>query len=50
LRHVVRDRLPALPHGSTLIVRALPGAAELRSDQLAAHLDAGLRRINQAPA
>lgn len=45
LRHLVRDRLPTLPMGSTIVVRALAGTAELSSDQLAGHLDAGLRRL-----
>jgi ribonuclease P protein component len=50
LRHLVRDRLRALPTGSTLVVRALAGSAELSSDELAGHLDAGLRRLTRVSA
>jgi ribonuclease P protein component len=42
LRHLVRDRLGALAPGSTLVVRALPAAAERRYDELAADLDAAI--------
>ncbi|MDG4790939.1 ribonuclease P protein component [Micromonospora sp. WMMD1102] len=42
LRHLVRDRLPALPPGSTLVVRALPAAAESSYTRLGADLDAAL--------
>jgi ribonuclease P protein component len=42
LRHLVQDRLDALPPGSTLVVRALPGAAGLPYTRLAADLDAAL--------
>jgi ribonuclease P protein component len=45
LRHLVHARLAGLPDNSTLVVRALPSAADLSSEQLAAHLDAGLRRL-----
>jgi ribonuclease P protein component len=44
LRHVVRPRLSALPVGSRLVVRALPGSAVASSDQLGADLDAALER------
>jgi ribonuclease P protein component len=50
LRHLVRDRLEALPTGSTLVVRALAGSADLSSDELAGHLDAGLRRLTKVSA
>ena len=43
LRHLVRDRLAALPPGARLVVRALPPAADAPSSALAADLDAGLR-------
>ncbi|MDG4763047.1 ribonuclease P protein component [Solwaraspora sp. WMMD406] len=43
LRHLVRHRLPQLPPGATLIVRALPAAANCSSAELAADLDAALR-------
>ncbi|MFI9810874.1 ribonuclease P protein component [Saccharothrix variisporea] len=45
LRHVVRDRLPGLPPGSSLVVRALAPAATASSADLAADLDAALRRL-----
>ncbi|RKN46339.1 ribonuclease P protein component [Micromonospora endolithica] len=42
LRHLVRERLAALPPGSTLVVRALPAAAEAPYARLAGDLDAAL--------
>ena len=45
LRHLVRDRLTALPPGSRLVVRALPAAAAAPSPVLAADLDAALRGV-----
>ncbi|SCL22760.1 ribonuclease P protein component [Micromonospora nigra] len=42
LRHLVRERLAGLPTGSTLVVRALPAAAEAAYPRLAADLDAAL--------
>ncbi|SCL15902.1 ribonuclease P protein component [Micromonospora rhizosphaerae] len=42
LRHLVRERLAELPAGSTLVVRALPGAAEASYARLGADLDAAL--------
>ncbi|ASW57309.1 ribonuclease P protein component [Plantactinospora sp. KBS50] len=42
LRHLVRDRIPGLPAGTTLVVRALPAAATSPYDRLAADLDAAL--------
>jgi ribonuclease P protein component len=42
LRHLVRDRLADLPPGSTLVVRALPAAADLPYVRLGADLDAAL--------
>ncbi|TWH67477.1 ribonuclease P protein component [Micromonospora olivasterospora] len=42
LRHLVRERLAALPPGSTLVVRALPPAAEASYARLGADLDATL--------
>jgi ribonuclease P protein component len=44
LRHLVGPRLEALPPGSRLVVRALPRAAGATSTELAADLDAALRR------
>ena len=45
LRHLLRDRLSQLPPGSLLVVRALPPAATASSADLAADLDAVLRRL-----
>jgi ribonuclease P protein component len=45
LRHVLRDRMAQLPPGSLLVVRALPPAASASSADLAADLDAALRRL-----
>jgi ribonuclease P protein component len=42
LRHLVRDRISGVPAGATLVVRALPAAAEAPYQQLAADLDAAL--------
>ena len=42
LRHLVRERLAELPAGSTLVVRALPAAAEASYARLGADLDAAL--------
>ncbi len=45
LRHLLRERLPALPAGSMLVVRALPPAGAASSTELAADLDATLARL-----
>jgi ribonuclease P protein component len=50
LRHVVRDRLDALPAGTSLVVRALPAAAEASSAELADDLDSALRRLRLLPS
>jgi ribonuclease P protein component len=54
LRHVVRDRLAALSArggGTTIVVRANPGAAGLTSRQLAADFDRAVdRATNHATA
>ncbi|MFF0152475.1 ribonuclease P protein component [Micromonospora sp. NPDC005203] len=42
LRALVQDRLTALPAGSTLVVRALPAAAEVSYPRLATDLDAAI--------
>jgi ribonuclease P protein component len=42
LRHLVRERMATLPAGATLVVRALPAAAELSYARLAADLDAAI--------
>jgi ribonuclease P protein component len=48
LRHLVRDRLAGLPAGTTLVVRALPGAADASYARLGADLDAAIAGA-QAP-
>lgn len=45
LRHVVRDRLPSLPAGISLVVRALPPSAGATSAELAQDFDAVLHRL-----
>lgn len=45
LRHLLRDRLDAIPSGTLLVVRALPAAAGASSADLAADLDAALGRL-----
>jgi ribonuclease P protein component len=45
LRHLVRERLPGLPDGSRLVVRALPSAAVRSFDMLGRDLDDALRRL-----
>ncbi|WFE37601.1 ribonuclease P protein component [Micromonospora sp. WMMD998] len=42
LRHLVRERLTDLPTGATLVVRALPPAADATYARLGADLDAAL--------
>ena len=39
LRHLIKDRLAALPAGSIVVVRALPGAADCTSSELGAEID-----------
>ena len=50
LRHLVRSRLPLLPPGVLLVVRALPPAADATSAELGADLDAALRRLRLGDA
>jgi len=45
LRHLVRERVAALPDGALLVVRAQPGAAEASYWDLAAALDRCLDRV-----
>lgn len=45
LRHLLADRLDALPPCSTLVVRALPPAAAASSAELGVDLDGALRRL-----
>ncbi|GIJ22138.1 ribonuclease P protein component [Micromonospora lutea] len=42
LRHLARERLVDLPAGSTLVVRALPAAADATYQRLGTDLDAAL--------
>ena len=42
LRHLLRDRVAALPAGAALVVRAAPGAGTAPSSALAVDLDAAL--------
>lgn len=49
LRHLVADRLTALPAGTALVVRAHPPAAAATGPELAADLDAALRRLGVLP-
>jgi ribonuclease P protein component len=45
LRHVVRERLAALPAGSLVVVRALPASATASSAALAVDVDKALARL-----
>lgn len=45
LRHLMRERLTRLPHGSRLVVRALAEASGRTSPDLARDLDAALDRL-----
>jgi ribonuclease P protein component len=45
LRHLVRQRLSALPRGTVLVLRALPPAATGTSATLARDVDAALHRV-----
>jgi ribonuclease P protein component len=45
LRHLLRDRLDALPAGAVLVVRALPAAGDASAVDLGRDLDRGLRRV-----
>ena len=47
LRHLLRDRLYALPAGSRLVVRASPAAATATSTALGADVDAALSRVQR---
>ena len=48
LRHLFRDRLGTLPPGCTLVVRALPSAAEAASAELGGDIDSALRKLRLA--
>jgi ribonuclease P protein component len=45
LRHLLAVRLPALPSGTRLVVRANPSAGTATSAALGADLDAALKRL-----
>lgn len=45
LRHLLAARLPQLPAGSRLVVRATPAAAAASSAELGADLDRALARL-----
>lgn len=45
LRHLLADRLPQLPAGTRLVVRAAPAAATATSAALGADLDRALARL-----
>ena len=45
LRHLLASRLPALPDGTRLVVRAAPAAATASSADLGADLDRALARL-----
>jgi ribonuclease P protein component len=45
LRHLCRERLPELPSGSMLVIRALPAAAEASYAELAEDLDRCLATV-----
>ncbi|RRO13749.1 ribonuclease P protein component [Saccharopolyspora rhizosphaerae] len=45
LRHLMRDRLPDLPAGTLVVVRALPPAADASSRELGADIDAALKKL-----
>jgi ribonuclease P protein component len=45
LRHLMREKMPHLPEGSMLVVRALPAAAHADSPALDADLDSAVRRL-----
>lgn len=45
LRHLMRDRIGALPAGTLVVVRALPPAATATSRDLGEDLDAAFRKL-----
>jgi ribonuclease P protein component len=45
LRHLFRDRLGTVRPGCTLVVRALPAAADAASAELGNDIDSALRRL-----
>jgi ribonuclease P protein component len=49
LRHLLRARLPELPAGSDVVVRALPPAATASSAELDIELARSLQRVGPRP-
>ena len=49
LRHLLADRLPAVPAGTRLVVRAAPAAGTAASSALGRDLDAALVRLGLLP-
>ena len=47
LRSLVRERLPSLPEGSRLVVRALPASANVDSEALGLELDQAWARAQR---
>ncbi|GAB2739816.1 hypothetical protein GCM10027174_11430 [Salinifilum aidingensis] len=45
LRHLMRNRLPSLPAGTLVVVRALKPAADASSAELGTDLDAALHKV-----
>jgi ribonuclease P protein component len=45
LRHLCRERLPVLPSGSMLVIRALPAAAGASYHELGGELDRSLAKV-----
>ena len=45
LRHLVRDHLTTLPNSSALVIRALPPAVGMKSQELGAELARCLQRV-----
>lgn len=50
LRHLVRFRLGSVPDGATLVVRALPAAAQANTTRLGKDLDSALRKLDLVPS
>lgn len=50
LRHLMRDRLPWLPYGAMVVVRAQQGVAGRESADLGRYLDVAFGRLGVLPA
>ena len=46
LRHLMRERIPSIPDGSTVVVRALPGSVSSTAVELAKELDLALSKAS----